>query len=404
MITIEVLAAAALAASPSAFQRHDVDAFPAGYQVAVADLNGDGRPDIVALSTEAGRVDWYENPTWKRRPIARLDRPIDLAIADFDRDGRPEIAVAAGFYFAEAGRGGQVYWLKARTNLDEPWEMHLIAVDPVVHRLRWADLDGDGRPELIHAPIFGPGSKANLDPKPSHLWAFRPPENLGSGPWSAEKIDESLTVLHGLWAGRLAPGGTRDSLLTASYEGVFRLDREERSRQPPRWRKVHLAGGAQPADQKPGTARGTSEVAPGGFGPGRPFLAAIEPWHGHEVVLYTPDPRGGPWRRRVLDQSLAEGHALVVADFDGDGQDEIVAGWRAAGGGLTLYDPNDAQEPSFVQLPLDRKIAVEGAVAADLNADGRLDIVAIAGRTNNLVWYENRTTKAGSTAGDRPPK
>jgi hypothetical protein len=106
----------------------------------------------------------------------------------------------------------------------------------------------------------------------------------------------------------------------------------------------------------------------------------------------------------VLDQSLAEGHALVVADFDGDGQDEIVAGWRAAGGGLTLYDPNDAQEPSFVQLPLDRKIAVEGAVAADLNADGRLDIVAIAGRTNNLVWYENRTTKAGSTAGDRPPK
>jgi len=403
MIAMEVLAALLLAASPIEFRRHEVDGFPAGYQVAVADLNGDGRPDLVALSTEAGRVDWYENPTWKRRPIARLDRPIDLAIADLDRDGRPEIAVAAGFYFAEAGRGGQILWLKARPSLDEPWEIHPIAVDPVVHRLRWADLSGDGRPELVHAPIFGPGSKANLDPKPSHLWAFRPPEGLGSGTWEVGKIDESLTVLHGLWAGRLAPGDKRDSLLAASYEGIFRLDREGAG-PAARWRKVHVARGAEPADRKPGAARGTSEVAPGRFGPGRPFLAAIEPWHGHEVVLYTPDPNNGPWRRRVVDQSLAEGHALVVADFDGDGRDEIVAGWRAAGGGLTLYHPSDAQGPSFTQRPLDRGIAVEGAVAADLNADGRLDLVAIAGRTNNLVWYENRTTKARSTAGIVPPK
>ena len=43
------------------------------------------------------------------------------------------------------------------------------------------------------------------------------------------------------------------------------------------------------------------------------------------------------YQRLVLDNTLAEGHALVVADFDGDGQDEIVAGWRAGGGGLNLY-------------------------------------------------------------------
>jgi hypothetical protein len=32
---------------------------------------------------------------------------------------------------------------------------------------------------------------------------------------------------------------------------------------------------------------------------------------------------------------------------------------------------------------------VEGAVAADINRHGRLDLVVIGGRTNNLVWYEN---------------
>jgi len=229
MNTLSMIPVILMTASPIHFQRHEIDAFPAGYQVAVADLNGDGRPDVVALSTEASRVDWYENPTWKRRPIARAERPIDLAIHD---------------------------------------------------------LDGDGRPE--------------------------------------------------------------------------------------------------------------SEIVPGRFGPGRPFLVSIEPWHGHQVVVYTADAGGGPWHRRVLDETLAEGHALVVADFDGDGQDEIVAGWRAAGGGLTLYDPADAEGRSFRNVPLDRGIAVEGLVAVDLNGDGRLDLLAIAGRTNNLVWYENRPPAAKS--------
>ena len=38
------------------------------------------------------------------------------------------------------------------------WQRRPIAVDPVVHRLKWGDLDGDGRAELIHVPIFGRGS------------------------------------------------------------------------------------------------------------------------------------------------------------------------------------------------------------------------------------------------------
>ncbi len=392
MSTLFVIPMVLMAAPPIAFQRHAIDAFPAGYQVAVADLNGDGRPDVIALSTEGSRVDWYENPTWKRRPVARVERPIDLAVRDIDGDGKPEIAVAAGFYFGDSSRGGQIVWLKARASLDEPWLVHPIATDPVTHRLRWADLEGDGRAELVHAPIFGPGSKANLDPKPSHLWAFGPPKDPAAGKWEARKIDESLTVLHGLWVGDPDKSG-RDEILTASYEGIFRF-RLEGGASPPRWEKTQIAAGAKPVDAKPGAARGSSEVALGHLdrsrGPRGAFIAAIEPWHGHEVVVYLPGPAGGLLERRVLDDTLVEGHALVVADFDGDGQDEIVAGWRGGGGGLALYDPADASGRSFHKYPLDRGIAVEGAAAADLNADGKLDLVAIAGRTNNLVWYENR--------------
>ena len=381
------LAILIMAPGPIQFERHDIDSFPGGYQVATADVNGNGLPDVIALSTSADRVDWYQNPDWKRRPIARTSRNIDLAVRDIDGDGRLEIALASGFHFSDSTRGGQIHLLKRPDNLDELWPMQPVAVDPVVHRLSWGDLDGDGRLELVHAPIFGPGSDTFRSPKPSHLWAFRPPPESQTAGWDIWRIDETLTVLHGLYVADL-DGDGKDEILTASFEGVFRFDFDGHSLG---WRKTLITTGAAPVDDKPGVSRGSSEVAPGKLGPDRPFLAAIEPWHGHQVVVYTPGHDvDHAWRRLVLDESLNEGHALVVADFDGDGADEIVVGWRGAGGGLVLFDPIDETGRRFNKTVLDTGIPVECAVAADLNLNGRLDLVVIAGRTNNLTWYENR--------------
>ena len=61
------------------------------------------------------------------------------------------------------------------------------------------------------------------------------------------------------------------------------------------------------------------------------YLASIEPWHGHEVVVYNKTDT--TWQRQVIDESLTDGHTIVTGDFDGDGLDEIVAGartWQAS--------------------------------------------------------------------------
>jgi hypothetical protein len=240
--------------------------------------------------------------------------------------------------------------------------------------------------ELIHAPIFGPGSEGAIKPRPAHLWAFILPQEWAQARPQKVTIDETLTVLHGVWVGDL-DGDGRDEILTASFEGIHRFDLQG-SLLNGSWNKTLISSGAEPVSSQPGVARGSSEISPGRQEDGTAFYAAIEPWHGNQVVFYTAAEEGQSWKRQLLDDSLKEGHALQVADFDGDGSDEIVAGWRGAEGGLRIYD-QIGSSGRFRKIDIDHGIAVEGLAAADINSSSLIDLVALGGRTNNLVWYEN---------------
>ena len=90
----------------------------------------------------------------------------------------------------------------------------------------------------------------------------------------------------------------------------------------------------------------------------------------------------------MIDSSLRDGHALACADLDGDGNDEIVAGYRGPGTSLYVYHAVDANGRTWERQMLDSGMAASGVVIVDINGDGRPDVVAIGASTGNVRWYE----------------
>jgi hypothetical protein len=140
---------------------------------------------------------------------------------------------------------------------------------------------------------------------------------------------------------------------------------------------------------------GTSDVALGRV-KGKRIMAAVEPWHGNEVVVYTQDK--GSWKRKVIFTDLKEGHEVCVGDFNGDGRDDIVAGDRAKGEISTshvFYAQNDEGTEWRHEVLDPMGMSASGCQVVDLNGDGKLDIVMIGGATHNIKWYENLGLKPG---------
>jgi hypothetical protein len=374
-----------------------------GYAVLLVDVNGDGKPDIVVV--DQTRVVWYENPTWKRRTIIEgMTRPDNVCIAahDIDGDGKIDFALGADWKPFNTKQGGTLQWLRRGKMLDQPWTMFPIAHEPTIHRIRFADLHGDGHPRLIVGPLMGQNStKANnwMDGRPVRLLAFKVPKDPTRDPWVSEVLDERhLHVVHNFHP---IPGPTpkQMNLLTASYEGVGLLSQTRNKRREVVWKYERIGAGNQ---DEPKKNRGAGEIKQGKLKSGRKFIATIEPFHGHQVVVYTEpaDPRK-MWDRHVVDNKLQWGHAVWCADLDGDGNDELIIGVRdnfssrpGEQRGVRVYKAVDDKGAKWSrQIVDDGGVAVEDMAAADLNGDGKIDIVAVGRQTHNIRIYWNEGPK-----------
>ena len=83
---------------------------------------------------------------------------------------------------------------------------------------------------------------------------------------------------------------------------------------------------------------------------------------------------------RLIDE-IGSSHTIVTADFNGDGRDKIVTGDRGDTRRLYLYAAADANGGAWSRRVLDDDMSPSGCAAADLNGDGRVDLICISGRS-----------------------
>lgn len=392
-LAILIGANTASAAFPQFMMREIDNQLKIGYAVLVADINGDKKPDIVVVDQH--QVVWYENWTWKKRVI--LDgksKPDNVCAAtlDIDGDGQLDIVLGAAWKPSDTLTPGTLQWLKRGKSLDDEWTMHPIPCDePTVHRVRAFDIDGDGKPEIVHVPLQGRGATAKgnfTDGKPVRIMAYKVPKDPEKPEnWKAEVLSEELHVCHNFW-----PIGT-DQFLVTAYEGVFRVARPAPGEKHGTF-KIHQGNQANPKGN-----RGASEIKWTAFKPGVPVIATIEPWHGTQVVTYT-NGGDGTWDRHVIDEQLRWGHAVWFADLDGDKIDELVIGVRDNPSkddkftekmGVRIYKCTDGKGTKWDRMLLDQGgVAVEDLTVADLDGDGKPDIIACGRATKNVRIYWNK--------------
>jgi hypothetical protein len=163
--------------TPTGWVEHVVSTTSFCHDLAFADFDGDGHEDAVCADQFLYQVAWLHGPAnpmdpWPSTVIDAGPRPMGAAVADIDRDGRPDVVVGMAWYRLSGGTWSKHLYTTLQDGSDPRFNDYA--------RVSVLDLNGDGRLDIF-ATLF-------TESRQGQVYAFLAPPDPTTA-WTAVPID-----------------------------------------------------------------------------------------------------------------------------------------------------------------------------------------------------------------------
>ena len=351
--------------------------------LALADLDGDGRLDIVTVNRNLNLVSIFQNFSSPGGLTtnsfgARVDIPLagipsGVAVMDLDGDGRPDIVTAnqgsnTVSVLRNLSTGGLITSNSFAAAVNVP-------VGPGPWWVSLADLDGDGKPDVVTANLSSSG--------PAAVSVLRNESSVGNIVFAPDVDFPGLGGPLSVEVGDLDGDGKAD-LVVGSYGGQAVAVYQNTST-PGTINSNSFA----PAVNLPANGEVTVAVIGDLDGDGRPDLAVVTHIPDHLSVfrnlMSTPGTiTAASFGPRVDFTSGSLPNGVAIGDLDGDGRPDLVFG-NAYGNTVSIYQNTTpfGGPPLIISQPTNKTVLVSGTAVFSVGANGSLPL--------SYQWFFNQT-------------
>jgi len=317
------------AAEPITWKKTVIDKKFNSEGVAIADVNKDGKMDVLT-----GEL-WYEAPDWKPHRIRRgkddftdgdkniYSDSFACWTEDFNNDGWPDLLVIPF-------PGKACNWYENPQGKDGMWKAHQVWHSACNETPLYTDLTGNGKRVLVMG--FQPKGKENEGQMawftpgkdPTQLWEMHPisepsmPPEMKDGkpvPKTGSTIPGTHKFAHGLGVGDINGDSRPDVLCTAGWWAQPARD----DGKPWKFHKTSI--GSECADMYAADIDGDGKAD---------VLSSSAHNFGIWAYLQKPGSDGEPafLKTELFPKLVSQTHALHYVDINGDGLKDLVTGKR----------------------------------------------------------------------------